>query len=60
MSRLMLFGTVDGIIRGRETFGANLRPVAHRPQPRGHHDTPEEWWAAQADFYGRPVPLYPG
>lgn len=28
--------------------------------PSGPYSTPLEWWNAQAEFYGRPVPPFPG
>lgn len=70
MSSKQFVGTLDGFIKGwGSTFG-RLHYVGPAPQPvredpisapaRGLHETPEEWWEAQADFYGCPVPPFPG
>lgn len=42
-----------------------LQQIRERGVTFDKHETPEEWWYCQADFYGRPVPemwcwIYPG
>lgn len=73
MSKPQFFGTLDGYIMGRGmTFGHlhvvreaphyHPPPVGRHPGPPevpGRHSTPREWWEAQAEFYGCPVPPYP-
>ena len=73
MSKPRFFGTLDGFIKGQgPTFGhlhlvrvpaytpPPSEPSEPPPEPPGRHSTPREWWEAQAEFYGCPLPPYPG
>jgi hypothetical protein len=42
--------------------GVSLLPVRNpaRKRPSGDFSTPREWWKAQEEFYGVPLPPYPG
>lgn len=58
----------DGFDRGSVTFRTSWEyfdePCEPPPPPdytpSGPFSTPREWWDAQAEFYGRPVPPFPG
>ena len=67
MSKPRFFGTLDGYIKGHGLTFGTLQVVrepppdrADSPEPPGRHSTPLEWWEAQAEFYGCPLPPYPG
>lgn len=36
------------------------RERAGKTTASGRHETPREWWEAQREFYGRPIPPFPG
>lgn len=36
------------------------RERAGKTSASGRHETPREWWEAQSEFYGRPIPSFPG